>query len=35
VLTLHHLGTLLGAESNRHYRVPITHNLRPAKMTDG
>jgi hypothetical protein len=30
VLTLHHLGMLLGAELNRHCRVQITHNLRPA-----
>ena len=32
VLRLHHLGILLGAESNRHCRVQITHNLRPAKV---
>ena len=31
VLTLHHLGMLLRAETNRHCRIPITHNLRPAK----
>jgi len=35
VLTLHHLGIFLGAELNRHCRVPITHNLRPAEITDG
>ncbi len=32
---LHHLGLLRGADLNRHYRVQITHNLRPAERTDG
>ena len=31
VLPLHHRGIFRGAELNRHCRVPITHNLRPAK----
>ena len=35
VLPLHHCGMDRGAELNRHCRVPITHNLRPAKKTGG
>ena len=35
VLPLHHCGMVRGAELNRHCRVPITHNLRPAKKTGG
>ena len=31
VLPLHHCRMVRGAELNRHCRVPITHNLRPAK----
>ena len=31
VLPLHHRGMLRGADLNRHYRVQITHNLRPAE----
>ena len=31
VLPLHHRGMLHEAELNRHCRVPITHDLRPAE----
>ena len=31
MLALHHHGLLRGTELNRHCRVPITHNLRPAQ----
>jgi len=31
VLSLHHRGMVRGTGLNRHCRVPIIHNLRPAK----